>query len=168
MSTHQKFKAGETHGTYVIDGPVTEQDILQMARALARRRFCRGLPFTGTREVFPYLQTLLADYEHEVFAVVFLDSRHRSIAYRKLFTGTIDHVAVPPREVVKAALVHNAAAVILVHNHPSGDPEPSERDYDLTDELNHALALVGVRTLDHVVVATEGCVSLAERGYLQP
>ncbi|MBW5415235.1 RadC family protein [Pseudomonas sp. MAG002Y] len=164
MSTHQKFKAGETHGTYVIDGPVTEQDILQMARALACRRFCRGLPFTGTREVFPYLQTLLADYEHEVFATVFLDSRHRSIAYRKLFTGTIDHVAVPPREVVKAALVHNAAAVILVHNHPSGDPEPSE--CDLTAELNRALALVGVRILDHIVVANEGCVSLAERGYL--
>ncbi|TWI49652.1 DNA repair protein RadC [Pseudomonas duriflava] len=166
MSTHQKFKAGEAHGTYIVDEPVTEQDILSMARALARRRFCRGLPFTGISDVFVYLQTLIADYEYEAFSMIFLDSRHRSIAYRQLFTGTIDQVTVPPQEVIKAALEHNAAAVILVHNHPSGDPEPSERDYDLTDELNRALALVGIRTLDHVVVATEGCVSLAERGYL--
>ncbi|TWI45639.1 DNA repair protein RadC [Pseudomonas duriflava] len=134
---------------------------------LARKRFCRGLPFTGISDVFVYLQTLIADYEYKVFSMIFLDSRHRSIAYRRLFTGTIDQVTVPPREIIKAALEHNAAAVILVHNHPSGDPEPSECDFGLTDELSSALNLVGIRTLDHIIVATEGCVSLAERGYFK-
>jgi DNA repair protein RadC len=95
-----------------------------------------------------------------------LDSRHRVIAFEEVFRGTLDGASVYPREVVKLALEHNAAALILVHNHPSGDPEPSMADRNLTTKLQDALNLVGVRTLDHVVVGNEGCVSLAELGYV--
>ncbi len=112
------------------------------------------------------MQALLADYEHEVFALLMLDSRHRVIVFEELFRGTLDGASVYPREVVKLALEHNAAALILVHNHPSGDPEPSMADRNLTTKLQDALNLVGVRTLDHIVVGNEGCVSLAELGYL--
>lgn len=116
--------------------------------------------------MFSHLQALLADYEHEVFALLMLDSRHRVIVFEELFRGTLDGASVYPREVVKLALEHNAAALILVHNHPSGDPEPSMADRNLTTKLQDALNLVGVRTLDHIVVGNEGCVSLAELGYL--
>uniref|UniRef100_UPI0035B459B6 JAB domain-containing protein n=1 Tax=Pseudomonas fluvialis TaxID=1793966 RepID=UPI0035B459B6 len=101
-----------------------------------------------------------------VFALLMLDSRHRVIAFEEVFRGTLDGASVYPREVVKLALEHNAAALILVHNHPSGDPEPSMADRNLTTKLQDALKLVGVRTLDHVVVGNEGCVSLAELGYM--
>lgn len=114
----------------------------------------------------PTCKTLLAGYEHEVFALLLLDSKHRVIAFRELFRGTIDGASVYPREVVKLALEWNAAAVILVHNHPSGDPEPSQADRSLTIKLKEALNLVGTRTLDHIVVGSEGCVSLAELGHL--
>ena len=101
-----------------------------------------------------------------MFALLMLDSRHRVIAFEEVFRGTLDSASVYPREVVKIALEHNAAALILVHNHPSGDPEPSQTDRNLTTKLQDALNLVGVRALDHVVVGQEDCVSLAERGYL--
>jgi DNA repair protein RadC len=101
-----------------------------------------------------------------VFAVLFLDTHHRAISYEELFHGTIDGASVHPREVVNAALRHNAAAVILSHNHPSGVAEPSEADRRITQRLKDALALVDVRVLDHFVVATEGSVSFAERGLL--
>ena len=98
--------------------------------------------------------------------LLMLDSKHRVIAFHELFRGTLDGASVYPREVVKIALEHNAAAMILVHNHPSGDPEPSQADRALTIKLKEALSLVGVRTLDHVIVGQEGCVSLAEQGCL--
>jgi DNA repair protein RadC len=88
------------------------------------------------------------------------------IAFEELFRGTLDGASLYPREVVKLALKHNAAALILVHNHPSGDPEPSQAERTLTTKLQDALNLVGVRTLDHIVVGQQDCVSLAERGYL--
>ena len=161
-----KLKANDTTGTYLVDSPVTENDILLMARQLASMRLRKGRALTSPKEVFSHLQALLADYEHEVFALLMLDSRHRVIAFEELFRGTLDGASVYPREVVKLALEHNAAALILVHNHPSGDPEPSMADRNLTTKLQDALNLVGVRTLDHVVAGQAGCVSLAERGYL--
>lgn len=161
-----KLKASDTAGTYLVESPVTENDILLMARQLASLRLRKGRALTSPKEVFSHLQTLLADYEHEVFALLMLDSRHRVIAFEEVFRGTLDSASVYPREVVKLALEHNAAALILVHNHPSGDPEPSMADRNLTTKLQDALNLVGVRTLDHVVVGQEDCVSLAERGYL--
>ena len=165
MKLH-KLKAGEATGTYLVDSPVSEADILLMAQQLASQRLRRGRSLTAPHAVFSHLQTLLADYEHEVFALLMVDSKHRVLAFKELFRGTLDAASVYPREVVKLCLEHNAAAVILVHNHPSGDPEPSQADLTLTRKLKDALILVDIRTLDHIVVGIEGCVSLAERGHL--
>lgn len=164
--THTKLKAGEVAGTYHVTSPITESDILQIARSLARRRLAKGRKVTQPAMVFDYLQTLLQDAEHEIFSALFLDSQHRVIRFEELFRGTIDAASVYPREVVKQALAYNAAAVILVHNHPSGDPEPSDADRRITQRLKEALALVEIRVIDHVVVGSEGCASLAERGWL--
>lgn len=161
-----KLKASDSTGTYLVESPVTETDILLMARQLASLRLRRGRALTSPKEVFSHLQALLADYGHEVFALLLLDSRHRVIAFQEVFRGTLDGASVYPREVAKISLEHNAAAVILVHNHPSGDPEPSQTDIKLTRSLRDALNLVGTRTLDHIVVGHEGCLSLAERGLL--
>lgn len=161
-----KLKASDSTGTYLVESPVTETDILLMARQLASLRLRRGRALTSPKEVFSHLQALLANYEHEVFALLLLDSRHRVIAFQEVFRGTLDGASVYPREVVKVTLEHNAAAVILVHNHPSGDPEPSQADIKLTLSLRDALNLVGTRTLDHIVVGQEGCLSLAEQGLL--
>ncbi|WP_312125802.1 RadC family protein [Pseudomonas sp.] len=165
MKLH-KLRAGETTGTYLVESPLTEADILLMAQQLASQRLSRGRKLTDPKHVFTHLQTLLAGSEHEVFALLLLDSKHRVIAFRELFRGTLDSASVYPREVVKLALQCNAAAVILVHNHPSGDPEPSQADRELTSKLRDALSLVGIRTLDHIVVGSEGCVSLAELGHV--
>lgn len=159
-----KLKATESTGTYLVESPVSETDILLMARQLANLRLRRGRALSSPKEVFSHLQALLADYEHEVFALLLLDNRHRVIVFHELFRGTLDGASVYPREVVKVALSHNAAAAVLVHNHPSGDPEPSQADRNLTHRLKEALNLVGVRTLDHIIVGREGCISLAEQG----
>lgn len=111
-----------------------------------------------------FVKERLRGLEHEVFGVVFLDTRHKVIEYAELFRGTIDGSAVHPREVVKEVLSRNAAAVILVHNHPSGNPEPSIADENITIRLRDALALIEVRVLDHLIVAGEFVTSLAERG----
>ncbi len=116
----------------------------------------------ASEEPFSYLQILLQDYEHEIFTLLLLDSKHRVIRFEELFRGTLDSASVYPHEVVKVAVEHNAAAMVLVHNHPSGDPEPSHADRVLTSRLKQALEMVGVRTLDHIIVGAEGCVSLAE------
>jgi DNA repair protein RadC len=108
----------------------------------------------------------LRDQAHEVFCGLFLDNRHRVIAFEELFTGTLNGTAVYPREVVKHALRHNAAAVIFAHNHPSGVAEPSRADEVLTARLKEALALVDIRVLDHVVVGDGDMVSFSERGLL--
>jgi len=124
----------------------------------------RGAAFTAPDVVKDYLGAKLAGFEHEVFAVLFLDSQHHLIRYVEMFHGTIDSASVYPREVVKEALKHNAAAVILSHNHPSGHPEPSQADKTLTARLKEALGLVDVRTLDHIIVAGNKRVSFAELG----
>ena len=113
-----------------------------------------------------YTAARLRGARAEVFAVLFLDTRHRVIAFEPLFRGTVDGASVHPREVVRRALVHNAAAVILAHNHPSGVAEPSRLDRAITDRLVGALSTVGVRVLDHLVVGDGETVSFAERGWL--
>lgn len=163
---YHKLRAGEESGTYVMESPVTEVDILQMAQQLAMSRLAKGQALTEPKQVFRHLQTLLQYHEYEVFALLLLDSKHRVITFREIFRGTLDAASVYPREVVKIALEHNAAAAILVHNHPSGAPEPSQSDLTLTTTLKNALNMVGTRILDHVVVGREGSVSLAEMGYL--
>ena len=113
-----------------------------------------------------FLKAKLRAYQHEVFACLFLDNRHRVICFEELFTGTIDGASVHPREVVKRALHHNAAAVILAHNHPSGVAEPSQADQSITRRLQDALTLVETRVLDHIVVGDGETVSFAERGLI--
>ena len=108
----------------------------------------------------------LRDYPHEVLACLFLDNRHRVIAYEELFHGTINGTTVHPREVVKRSLAQNAAALILAHNHPSGVAEPSQADINLTQRLQDALALIDVRVLDHIVIGDGECIALAERGLI--
>lgn len=155
---------------YVRDGSrryrlAAEHEVLSMAADLLSPRVI-GQPLSSPRETRDYLRMRLAGLEHEVFAALFLDNRHRVLAFEELFRGTLNGTEVYPREVVKRALAHNAAAVILVHNHPSGDPEPSRADELLTVRLREALSLLEVRVLDHLVVGREGVVSFAERGLL--
>ncbi len=113
-----------------------------------------------------FLLARLRDRPHEVFCCLFLDNRHRVLAFDELFRGTIDNTTVYPREVVKQALQRNAAAVILAHNHPSGVAEPSEADRLITRRIGDALNLIDVRLLDHFVIGDGTCVSLASRGLL--
>ncbi|MGC6857179.1 RadC family protein [Pseudomonas aeruginosa] len=133
--------------------PASVDQILEAARRVIDQKMQRGTEFSSPAVVKEYLRTKLAGFEHEVFAVLFLDMRHRLIEYVEMFRGTIDQASVYPREVVKEALQHNAAAAILAHNHPSGNPEPSAADRALTQRLKQALALIEVRTLDHIIVA---------------
>jgi DNA repair protein RadC len=142
------------------------QASLEMARRHLHETLTRGDALASPQDTRRYLLAQLRDYPHEVFAALFLDSRHRVIKYQELFYGTIDGASVYPREVVRRALQYNAAALIFAHNHPSGVAEPSQADRQLTDRLKNALGLVEVRVLDHIVVGDGECVSFAERGWL--
>ena len=153
----------DSQGHYL---PATADQILDAARQAIERKMQRGASFTSPVAVKEYLSAKLAGFEHEVFAVLFLDTQHRLIEYVEMFHGTIDSASVYPRELVKEALRLNAAAVIISHNHPSGNPEPSAADRALTQRLKEALALVDVRVLDHVVVAGSSTASFAERGLI--
>ncbi|HVF62592.1 MAG TPA: DNA repair protein RadC [Casimicrobiaceae bacterium] len=139
---------------------------VELARRVARQALERGESLSSPQAVRDYLRLAFVSRENEAFVVLFLDSQHRLIAADELFRGTLAQTSVYPREVVKAALAHNAAAVILAHNHPSGVAEPSRADEILTQSLKNALALIDVRTLDHFVVAGGDVVSFAERGLL--
>ena len=163
---YHKMTAGEHPGTYVVTEPITEQDLLTMANQIARKRLAKGMAITDASHAAKYLQTLLQDKEHEVFAVLFLDNQHRLLVLEELFRGSVNTASVYPRELVKRALALNAAALILAHNHPSGHPEPSDADRLLTKNLIQALALIDVRVLDHLIVGAEGYESLAQRGEL--
>jgi len=142
------------------------QAVLEMSRRALKEELQRGDTLDSPRTVRDYLQLLLAGRQQEVFMVLFLDTQHRVIASEEMFHGTLSQTSVYPREVVKRALTHNAAAVILAHNHPSGVAEPSGADQLLTSALKQALALVDVRVLDHFVVAAGHTLSFAERGLL--
>lgn len=144
--------------------------LLKAALALAERhalcRLQRAEALTSPAHTVRFLNLRLRRREREVFAVLLLDSQHRVIEYEELFFGTIDGTSVHPREVVRAALRRNAAAVIVAHNHPSGVAEPSQADIRITERLRAALALVDVRLLDHFVVGDVDVTSLAERGLI--
>ncbi|HET7649937.1 MAG TPA: DNA repair protein RadC [Gammaproteobacteria bacterium] len=142
------------------------QAVLEMARRHFGQRLERGNPLTDPAATRAYLTAALRDLRHEVFACLFLDTRHRVIAWEELFRGTLDGTSVHPREVVRHALGHNAAALIFAHNHPSGVAEPSDADRRLTRRLKEALALVDIRVLDHFVIGDGETVSFAERGLL--
>lgn len=146
--------------------PATGEEIIKAARATLARRVRRGTVLKSPNMARDFLIARLSPLDHEVFSAMFLDTRHRLIAYRELFRGTIDGTSVYPREVIKESLSLSAAAVVFAHNHPSGVAEPSEADRSITLKLAKALALVDIRVLDHVIVAGDHCVSLAERGWL--
>ena len=125
-----------------------------------------GATLSSPAAVRDYLRLALTDKAHEVFVVIFLDAQNRAIATEEMFRGTLTQTSVYPREIVKAALINNAASVIFAHNHPSGVAEPSRADELLTHALKQALALVDVKVLDHFVVGGTAVISFAERGLL--
>jgi DNA repair protein RadC len=142
------------------------QAVLELARRALFEELQVGVTLSSPQAVKQYLQLLLGSKPYESFAVLFLDVKNRLISCEELFRGTLTHTSVYPREIIKAALAHNAAAIILAHNHPSGTPEPSPADKSLTQTLKQALALVDVRVLDHFVVAAREVYSFAENGML--
>ena len=142
------------------------QAVLELAKRSLAEEMQNGIALNSPQAVTQYLQLLLGGRTYESFAVLFLDVKNRLISCDELFRGTLTHTSVYPREVVKAALAHNAAGIILAHNHPSGSPDPSQADHALTQALKQALALVDVRVLDHFVVAGKHVYSFAEHGEL--
>lgn len=142
------------------------QAVLELAKRSLSEELQAGVTLSSPQAVKQYLQLLLGGKAYESFAVLFLDVKNRLIACEELFRGTLTHTSVYPREIVKVALAHNAASVILAHNHPSGTPEPSAADHTLTQALKQALALIDVRVLDHFVVAGKHVYSFTEHGQI--
>ena len=142
-----------------------DDEIIRKALAILDSRVRDTDPLTSPDMTKKFLRLHFAEYDSEVFCAMFLDQRHRPIAIEDMFFGTIDGASVYPREVVKRALKHNAAAVIFAHNHPSGVAEPSQADEQITKRLKDALALVDIRVLDHMVVGSD-VISFAERGLI--
>lgn len=140
--------------------------VMELARRAMAQRLAERPAFETPDAVAQYLQLHLAHKPHEVFAVLFLDTRHHLLAMEELFRGTLAQTSVYPREVVQRALHHGAAAVVLAHNHPSGDVQPSRADLALTESLRAALALLDVRVLDHVIVGPGRFLSMAQQGLL--
>lgn len=144
---------------------VQMQAVVEMSRRHLQEKMKRGDAMNNVSDVKNYLKSRLQHYPFEVFSCLFLDNKHRVIEYEELFRGTIDAASVHPREVVRRVLHHNAAAVVLAHNHPSGVAEPSSADDRITQKLKEALAMIDVRLLDHFVIGDK-VVSFAERGLL--
>ena len=142
------------------------QATLEMSRRYLAEKMARGDALNNPNDTHQFLIAKMRDYRQEVFACLYLDSRHRVISFDEMFYGTINMASVHPREIVQLAMKHNASAVIFAHNHPSGIAEPSQADRDLTRQLQKALALIEVRVLDHVVVGDGITVSFAERGWV--
>jgi len=146
--------------------PATSEEILSAARSILSRTVRRGVSLESPRAVRDYLSVTLGNRPYEIFGVIYVDNRHRLIEWQELFRGTLDGASVYPREVVREALARNAAACILVHNHPSGDPTPSPEDVALTARLRAAGELVGVRVVDHVVIGNGRFASFVDNGQL--
>jgi len=142
------------------------QAVLEMSKRHLSETLEKKNIISSPDETRQYLKQQLRDRPYEVFAALFLDNRHQVIKFEELFRGTIDGASVYPREVVKKALQHNAAALIIAHNHPSGIAEPSSADEHITLRLRDALALVDIRLLDHFIIGDGDIISLAERGVI--
>ncbi|WP_020410651.1 RadC family protein [Hahella ganghwensis] len=142
------------------------QAVTELTRRYLKETLSRETALTSPDLTRDYLRSQLRHYPYEVFATLFLDNQHRVISFEKLFRGTINSASVYPREVIRQIMKYNAAAVIFVHNHPSGVAEPSLTDRELTDTLVKALKLLDVRVLDHFVVGDDEVVSFAERGWI--
>lgn len=154
-------------GHYTLRGKQSEEDLLHVAEEILRQRMVRAGPtLEDPSQTQRFLRMALAGELREVFAVLHLDNRHQVIGFEKMFYGTIASCEVHPREVVRRCIHHNTAAIILAHNHPSGNPEPSGSDRVITQRLKEALALIDVRVLDHFVVSMDGTTSMALRGWV--
>ena len=138
---------------------------LELGRRYLGEPLTRGKALTQPADAAQYLNACLRGHRHEIFACLFLDNKHRMLAYEEIFQGTIDSAAVYPREVLRRAMAHNAAAVILAHNHPSGVAEPSEADRSITEKLIRTLDLVDIRVLDHLIIGDGTWTSLRERDW---
>lgn len=152
--------------SFKLAGLTTLPELFEAVRELSLTYATTKPSLTSPKLVREYLHARLAHLPSEEFHGLFLDTQNNLISHESLFTGTVDSCAVHPREVAKLALQHNAAAIIFAHNHPSGNPEPSASDRQITQRLKNALALIDVRVLDHVVVGEGTSVSLAERGWV--
>lgn len=150
----------DARGKYVT---LTPEAILEASREAIDLKFKRGMSFTSPDTSKNFLQAKLVGQEREIFAVLFLDTKHRLLAYEEMFFGTIDGSEVHPRVVMKRALEVNAAAMIISHNHPSGDPSPSAADRALTKRLKETANLLDIRVLDHVIIGSYP-YSMAEAG----
>lgn len=144
----------------------TQDDVVRAALNILEQQLEYGPIMENPKTVISYLKLEVMGLEHEVFGCLWLNNRHGLIKSSPMFRGTIDAAAVYPREVIKEALQVNAASVILYHNHPSGNPEPSSADQALTRQLKETLGIVGIRVLDHIVIGGDKTVSFAERGLI--
>lgn len=144
-----------------------DDEVIRRALVILQGRLTSpGQAISSPQDLKDFCVLHLASHEYEVFSLIFLTSQHAVIGFEAMFRGTLAQTSVYPREVVRAALERNAACVVLVHNHPSGMPEPSRADEHLTQVLKQALALIDVRVLDHIIVGGMSTVSFAERGLL--
>ena len=154
-------------GCFVFDRPVSENEILYLAKEITAARLIRAGPqILSSQLAADFLSHMIGSYEREVFMILFLDAQNRIIAFEELFQGTINRSPVYPREIVKRVLFHNAAAVILAHNHPSGNPNPSDNDKRVTARVKEALALIETQVLDHLILAGSNWLSFADHGLL--
>lgn len=164
---HETVPVIKTYQVEDASGQVYEfepEQLIRAAQHCIQERFVMDRPqMNGAESAKAYIQVLIGHYQHEVFMALWLDNKHKLIRHEVMFRGTIDSAAVYPREVVKAAIRYNAAAVIFAHNHPSGCNEESESDIHITKKLKEALALIDIRLLDHLIVGKE-VKSLAEQG----
>lgn len=144
---------------------MSHDDILKLAEEVARYKLSKPESINDTESAIKYIAAAMRNLEHEVFAILHLDNRHKVIAFEEMFRGTIDGASVHPREVAKSALLKNSAAIIVAHNHPSGCVEPSRADIQITKRLSESLALLDIRLLDHIIVG-ESEYSFANMGLL--
>jgi DNA repair protein RadC len=153
----------ETDGAYLA---VSDEAVIETALQILAQQVSKGSVMSSPTAVKNYLRLRFSDLQHEVVFILYLDRRHRLIDCEELFRGTIDGASVHPREVVKSALRHNAAALVMVHNHPSNCAEPSRADELITQRVKAALLLVDIQLIDHIVACGSGAISMAERGLI--
>ena len=144
----------------------SDRQILKAAEAILAQQYVRGVTMTDQNVAKGFCRHKLAGKEREQFLVILLDNKNQLIHHKILFKGTINQVSVYPREVVRYAFKHNASAVMVSHQHPSGDSTPSQSDIQITKRLVDALGLLNMRLLDHLIVGADHCASMAELGHI--
>lgn len=162
-----EIKRSKKHpDSYVLNGTYSGDTLLGIAENILSERLYQKTAISSPEDIKQYLKLHFRDEINEVFCVVFLNSQHEILAIENLFTGTIDSANVYPREVIRKVIEHNAAAIILAHNHPSGNSKPSDADKVITDRLSKALQYIDARILDHIIVGENQTTSFAVEGWL--